>query len=163
MVDLRGRVHSGLIAQDLMGLGFGTAQVAGLPLCPIAPFATPAEALGWMYVVQRSSALHAQIKQHVEARLPQVRCGRGLSYLSISSARAVTLASELGTALEVVVRDERTADHVISGACDAFRRLVDWFQPAQPRHTRPAETDLTNDLRGARAAAPEPESRDEPE
>src|SRR5678815_3980647 len=58
VIDVRGRVRSGLTVRDLLALGISAARIAELPQCMLAPFATVAEALGWMYVSERSSVLH---------------------------------------------------------------------------------------------------------
>src|SRR5437762_2967352 len=71
-VDLirRDRPRSGLLAQDLLALGLRPATIAQLPQCwSIGPFADLAEALGWKYVVDRATLLHASVKRHMLACL----------------------------------------------------------------------------------------------
>src|SRR5690348_7828038 len=53
LIDLRRRMRSGLLAQDLLALGMKPAQLAMVQQCMIAPFRGAAEALGWLYVHAR--------------------------------------------------------------------------------------------------------------
>jgi heme oxygenase len=152
IIELRNRARSGLIAQDLIALGFSTSQVAQLPLCPIAPFAEPAEALGWMYVVQRSTLLHERTKRHIDARLPHLT--RGTAYLSATDGRVSAGWNELGSILDTVIRDQLTADRVVRGAQDAFRRALEWFH--SPEWKPAAAVDYSS-----RASAIEPDSLDD--
>ncbi|MDB4954428.1 MAG: heme oxygenase [Myxococcales bacterium] len=141
VIDVRNHARSGLIAQDLIALGFSTSQVAQLPLCPIAPFANPAEALGWMYVVQRSTQLHERTRRQLEARLPQMT--RGTAYLASTEGRAALLRNELGASLHTWVVDAQMADQVIGGAQDAVRCALEWFQSRRNRASDAVDASTT--------------------
>ena len=44
-----------------------------MPRCStVFPFRTPAEALGWIYVVERNTLLHAVVERHLRSRMPDV-------------------------------------------------------------------------------------------
>jgi hypothetical protein len=59
LVDLRSRVRSGLIVQDLMRLGMSPGRIAGLGQ-RFVTFSSTIEALGWMYVAERATCSTAR-------------------------------------------------------------------------------------------------------
>lgn len=125
LVDLRRRARAGLIAQDLLALGIGAAGISHLPQCaPIAPFATPVEALGWMYVSERASLLHETVRSHVVTHIPEAK--DACAYLSVSSARASARWRELGDVLEQEVTTERQVAEVVAAAHAGLRCLIAW-------------------------------------
>lgn len=121
-IDVRGRVRSGLIAKDLLALGISAGNIAELPQCMIAPFATVAEALGWMYVVERSAGLHGAVRRYLIARYPRLE-GATTYLASSGAARWSTFAD----ALEPYVQTRALQQQVVTGARDAFRCALDWF------------------------------------
>jgi heme oxygenase len=123
VIDIRSRVRSGLIARDLLSLGISAAQIAELPQCMIAPFASVAEALGWMYLSERAALLHDPVRRHLIARFP--RLADATSYLaSASDARW----NEFADALEPYVRTRALQQQVLVGARDAYRCALEWFR-----------------------------------
>ena len=62
VIDLRGRWRSGLIAQDLLALGWVPDEITKIRCAPLATFQDVAEALGWMYVVERSTLVHDAVR-----------------------------------------------------------------------------------------------------
>jgi heme oxygenase len=123
VIDVRSRVRSGLIARDLLALGISPARIAELPQGMIAPFATVAEALGWMYVYERSALLHEPVRRYLVARFPQL--AGATSYLA---AGGEARWSEFADALEPYVRTRALQQHVVLGARDAFRCALEWFR-----------------------------------
>jgi len=87
---LRQRARSGLIVEDLLTLGFSPAKIARLPQCRrIAPFRDAAEALGWIYVLERSTLLHDTVRSHLASRIPTVSTWAYLSaYRSAGTSSA---------------------------------------------------------------------------
>ncbi|MCW5805209.1 MAG: hypothetical protein KIT31_22750, partial [Deltaproteobacteria bacterium] len=64
-----GRAQLRRLRADLAALG--VADPADLPACPgIAPFASPATALGWLYVVERNTLVDGLVLRHLRPRLP---------------------------------------------------------------------------------------------
>lgn len=123
VIDVRGRVRSGLIARDLLALGISAGKIATLPQCMIAPFASVAEALGWMYVSERSALLHDPVRRHLIARFPQL--AEATSYLAAASD---TRWNEFADALEPYVRTRALQQQVLAGARDASRCALEWFR-----------------------------------
>ena len=125
-IDLRGRMRAGLIAQDLLELDLHPAQVARLPAIAIAPFSSVPEALGWMYVVERSTAFHHRVREHVLALMPHLESAT--SYLSAYETSVGTRWLELGEAIERIAYDGHGHAQVVVAACEALRCSIDWMR-----------------------------------
>jgi len=124
-IDLRVRIRAGLVAQDLIVLGLTAGEVADLPQCfPMAPFGSPLEALGWLYVSERTTLQHDAVRRNVVGRLPETR--NATEYLSVYDGIVGLRWQELGAAFDRFVRTERALDEVISGAHAGFRTLAAW-------------------------------------
>jgi heme oxygenase len=124
-VQLRQRSRSGLIVQDLLALGLTPSRIARLPQCELlVPFRDHAEALGWMYVVERATLLHDAVRHYLEDRLPVTgACG----YLAAYDGVASTRWQELGQALDDVAATPAGPEHIIAATRVAFARHRDWF------------------------------------
>lgn len=93
----------------------------------IAPFASVAEALGWLYVHERATLCHEEVRDKLLAKVPSLRAAT--AYLTVS-ARTVTQRFEaLSVAIERVASTRLLEDRVISGAHAAFRTLRRWAGP----------------------------------
>ena len=137
IVDLRSRARAGLIAQDLLVLDLAPSAIANIPQSlAIAPFATPARALGWLYVVERASRLHDAVRDHLARLQPRVTgaCTYLCAYRGVRERRW----SELGDVLEHV--DARDHDELIAGAHDAFRAAQHWFEDGGAAPARYADS-----------------------
>lgn len=125
-IDLRSRIRAGLVAQDLIMLGLSPGEVADLPQCSsIAPFGSPLEALGWLYVSERTTLQHEAVRQNVVGRLG-AEVERATAYLSVYDGVVGLRWQELGSAFDRFVRTDRAYDEVIAGAQAAFRCLANW-------------------------------------
>jgi heme oxygenase len=124
VIDVHERFRAGFIAQDLLALGMRPGEIAQLPQCVVAPFASPLEGLGWMYVVERATLLHDQVRRYIHVRMPQAR--DACVYLGATDATATTRWQELGNCIERAIRTPRMLDDVINGAHAAFRCWNDW-------------------------------------
>lgn len=133
-VMLGPRTRAGLLRRDLRAL-----DVGGLPdlaRCWIAPFASVAEACGWLYVVERGARIHAMVAGHVLARMPQL--AHALAYLD--DAAAPERWRELGSRLDEIARAPRAEAQVLAAAHTAFRTVVDWYSTAPTSEAVPNET-----------------------
>lgn len=122
-IEVRSRVRSGFIVRDLLELGISAAQIAELPQCMIAPFASVTEALGWMYVSERAALRHDAVRRHLVAQYPQL--AGATTYLAAASDERW---KEFAGALEPYVRTRAQQRQVLSGAQDAFRCVIEWFR-----------------------------------
>lgn len=127
MLDLRGRARAGLIAQDLLRLGLRPAAVADLPLCLTVPqFRSTAEALGWMYVVERAALAHAIIRRHLMTCMPDAIV-KASAYLQSAGGLLGTRWRQFGAALDDIAQHRAVADRVIASATEAFRCQRRWM------------------------------------
>ena len=125
-VELHPRFRCGLLAQDLLSLGLTPGQVAALRQCMIAPFASVAEALGWLYVHERSTLLYEGIACELTLRLPAL--GHAMSALHAHDGRVGGLWDDFGQALDKVARTSHIEDRIVAAALDAFRTLRVWHR-----------------------------------
>lgn len=137
VIDLRPRIRAGHIAQDLIALGLRASEVAELPQCfPMAPFGSPLEALGWLYVSERTTLQHEAVRRNIVERIPGA--ARATAYLSVYDGICGARWHELGITLDRAVRTERAVDEVIAGAHAAFRCLATWTRSTPHSHARGA-------------------------
>jgi heme oxygenase len=122
LLDLRARWRAGLIAQDLLVLDVAPSAIANIPQsASIAPFATTTQALGWLYVVERSSRIHEVVAEHVVRWQP--RCAGARTYLCAYRSVREQRWRELGEVLEQV----RPSTELIAAAHEAFRTAQHWY------------------------------------
>lgn len=121
VLDPRPRARAGFLARDMMALSLRAAEVAELPLCLTIPqFRSVAEALAWIYVVERMTLAHNVIRRHLMTRLP-IEMEIASSYLSAYDGVAGKRWQELGAALDDVASHPAIADRVVAAAGEAFR------------------------------------------
>jgi heme oxygenase len=125
VIDVRRRMRSGFLAQDLLALDLQASLVATLPCLAIAPFAHAADALGWMYVVERATPLHGEVRDYLILRLPRVE--RACTYLSAYDSTIGSRRIELGDALDRVAGKGETLDRILVAAVDALCCATDWY------------------------------------
>jgi len=128
--ELQRRARSGLLAQDLLALQYTPAQLAALPQCRIASFRGVAEALAWMYVMERSTSLHSPVQRHLTSRMPEL--ASACSYLTTSGRLVTSRWDELGLMLDTVARSSQIHEQILAATQDAFRCAIDWFHGADP-------------------------------
>jgi heme oxygenase (biliverdin-IX-beta and delta-forming) len=139
VIAIRPRARSGFIVEDLLALGITPSKLARMPVCrEILPFREPAEALGWLYVIERGTLLHEAVRFHLAARMPGVA---SWSYLSAYGGIAGERWLELGAALDAFAITPASADAIIAAALAGFRRQRDWFA-TEPAHLAHASWDL---------------------
>jgi heme oxygenase len=120
--DRMDRSRSGLIAQDLLALGMSPYKLAVLPQCSeIGPFDSPAEALGWKYVIERPIQLHSAIKRNVVSRVSD--SAHAMSYLSAYDGIASARWHQLGLLLDSLEAEVK----LVNAAREAFRAMAAWF------------------------------------
>ncbi|HEY5926502.1 MAG TPA: biliverdin-producing heme oxygenase [Kofleriaceae bacterium] len=125
VIQIRPRSRSGYIVEDLLALGLGPSTIARLPQCrQVAPFRDPAEALGWLYVLERATLLHEAVRDHIALRMRTVSAWR---YLSAYAGVAGLRWQELGRALDAYAITPAASDYIVATARAAFRCQRDWF------------------------------------
>jgi heme oxygenase len=128
MIDLKERTKAGFLAQDLLSLGLRPSEIAELPQCLAIPqFRGAAEALGWMYVVERTTLAHSVLRRHLLTRLPrEVR--NASNYLSCYTGVVGLRWRKYGATLDDIARMPAIADRVVTAAHEAFRCQRRWIQ-----------------------------------
>src|SRR5215831_17007887 len=120
LVDLRVRMRSGLVAQDLMRLGLGPSRITQLDQ-RFVTFSSAAEALGWMYVAERSTLLHGAVRRHLVQRIPDA--ANAMSYLSAYDGVSGARWADLGNALDAVAPVPSIKRQLIRAARQGFQAL----------------------------------------
>lgn len=122
--------RSGLIVRALLELGWSAEDIANIPSNAFSLFAETPEALAWMYVVERSALIQADVRQKLASRIKDVASATTClaAYDSTASARR----AELGIALDHLCVSEKVYKRVIHAARIAFGALIEWQHAAQP-------------------------------
>jgi len=129
VMDLRWRTRVRLLKSDLAALGI--LDATRLPATAVPLFGSASEALGWMYVLEQTAGLHAQLHRHFARCLPHQVAGAGC-YL-LAGARSVELRlGELGAALDTHAVRPIVATKIVEAARTAFRRQRLWFEKGLP-------------------------------
>jgi heme oxygenase len=133
-LDMRDRGHLRLLRADLQALGFN--DLNALSRCPtISPFRHPAEALSWIYAVERNTLLQGLIERHLRSRLSEVLKAAGC-YLAGQQRSNGQRIRELGTVMDRIAKDSVCAERIVVAAKAAFRTQHHWYEVAvrsQPR------------------------------
>jgi heme oxygenase len=131
MVDLVERRKSQFVIQDVLALGLRSVDLDQLPMCLTIPqFRGAAEALGWMYVVERVTLAHCVIRRHLLTKLPrEMSCAS--QYLRSYEGVLGMRWRSFGAVLDDVARQPAIADRIVAAANDAFRAQRRWIQHEQ--------------------------------
>ncbi|MDB4954966.1 MAG: hypothetical protein JWO36_2535 [Myxococcales bacterium] len=124
------------LAADLEAIG---VAAGGLDMGPTLGFGDVADALGWMYVLQRNTLLHGLIFRQLQSRIGSV-VEKANSYLTAHENTAGARLRELGIALDTTARRTYIAARIVHAAGEAFRCQRQWYacEAFQPRRSRPA-------------------------
>ena len=132
VIEARQLTRAGLIAQDLLALGLTPMEVAAIPPCSsITTFRDVAEALGWLYVVERTTLHHDPVRRHLARRVPDLT--EACNYLGMFERPGVGHWQRFGTMLDRFTGSPDVAGQVIDAADAAFACLVGWFHTYIPR------------------------------
>jgi heme oxygenase len=134
-IDPRSFARAGLIAQDLLFLGYEPLEITGLPTYPAVPCASPAEALGWLYVIERASRLHLQVRHHLVANLPEL--APATAYLRAADLAVGARWNSLAAAMDRVAATFRVSA-ILDGARAGFRAKAAWHSRRARRVLRGA-------------------------
>lgn len=115
-----GRLHA-----DLVALGLTPEVIGWLPAFPAASInvRSPAQAIGWLYVLERATMLAGLVRRHITRTLGDATA---TAYLSADGGLPGTRFRALGEAL---CRHARRASPkaIISAANEAFRAQRQWY------------------------------------
>ncbi len=125
LLALRDRSWLRLLRSDLAALGIPDSS--SLATCAAVPvFATPIEAMGWLYTIEHGTIVHGQVHRHLERHLLHPLAHAG-SYLATTARDAGARLARLGSALDWLARDPASAQPLIDAAAAALRCQHRWF------------------------------------
>lgn len=128
LVDIKGRAKTALVIHDLLALGLSMDDINQLPVGRTAPvFRHAAEALGWLYVIERPLLSSAVIRGHLATYL-RAEMAYGSAYLACYAGHVGTMWRELGEVMNRVSKVSPNADRMIVGAHEGFRALARWYK-----------------------------------
>ena len=120
------------LRQDLAALGMTAKQLDELPRC-VVTIKSPAQAIGWMFVVERLTLLSGLVRRHLEAQLPDVM-QRASAYLGAYGDKTGAMFREFG---EYCARQGRRSASepaaIVAAANGAFVRQLRWFSKLRVR------------------------------
>jgi len=130
-IDLRGRSRSALIVRDLVVLGCPIEDGTALPCATVGPFEDTAEALAWLYVVERQTSLYVGVREQLIRRF--VDLAGATTYLGAYEETGSRRWSQLGIALDWVGISNKVRKRVVDAACAAFAALLEWQRTSGER------------------------------
>jgi heme oxygenase len=115
-----------LLAHDLETLGMKVRDIEALPQCMAIPlFETVHEALGWLYVVERSTLGHATLFRHLAGALPG-EVAFASRYLKCYVGAAGEMWRSFGARVEASIAEPRHADRIVDAAKASFHNYRRW-------------------------------------
>jgi heme oxygenase len=129
LLDRKPATRSGYVATDLLSLGMSPVEIANLPQYAIAPFGRPAAALGWLYVVERSTRTFPEWHDRLAMQMPMCEA---FNYLASHRRDAHIHWERLGDTLDRIVTSDEMAGAVIEAAIEAVRGERAWYRRTQP-------------------------------
>lgn len=124
VIELRGRWRAGLLAQDLLALDLSAERLTSLRCAYVAPFYDAAEALAWMYVVERATLMHSLVRAHLVSKMPEL--AQACAYLRAYDGLASVRWQQLGRALDQVATTSAVIDRMIKAAQAALAAHHEW-------------------------------------
>ena len=126
LLEYRQLLRAGLIAQDILALGLTPNQVSRIPTCPaITMFRDIGEALGWLYVVERSTLLQDGVKRHLLEKLPQL--ANACAYLSAYEGHVSDHWLAFGRMLDRAATELDVEESILNAAEEAFAHTKQWL------------------------------------
>jgi heme oxygenase len=130
LLEYRQLLRAGLIAQDILALGLTPNQVSTIPTCPaITMFRDVGEALGWLYVVERSMLLQDGVKRHLLDKLPDV--ANACAYLSAYEGHVSDHWLAFGRMLDRAASELDVEESILNAAEEAFAHTKQWLTAAR--------------------------------
>ena len=119
-------LRSGRLAQDLFALGIDPLERLILARSIAVPkFASPAEAIGWLFVIERHALAHAELRARLASLIPdEIRVGG--SYLATTPHRG-----ELASLLERRLTTPELVATAVDAAHAAFSAQHAWLAEAR--------------------------------
>ena len=114
VIDLNARQQSRLIVDDLVTLGMPLQRVLEIPHADVRAFRDVRDALGWLYVADRSAAAHDRIARKL----------RGVGWVR----DGVAAREAIGNALDEVAQTDEDVARIVDAAIRAFEHQHAWLR-----------------------------------
>lgn len=124
VLDVRRFHKNQLLRQDLLEFGMRAEEIDRLPQCTVPLFDSAAEAMGWAYVVERSTLGHTNLFRHLALVIPGDVAFTS-TYLKCYFGSVGEMWRAFGHALDTFSAPN-DARRVIESAKSAFRTLRTW-------------------------------------
>jgi heme oxygenase len=132
---LASRTHVDELAGDLVALGADPVGVRVLPR-PTVFIQTPAQALGWLFVVERNTLLAGLIRRALAARIADV-AHRAMTYFDACVPAGARLRA-FGEVLAAHVEQELARpEDIVTATRQAFHAQHDWYARVVRMRSRP--------------------------
>lgn len=149
-IDVRRFKKEELLRRDLAALRLTVQQINALPQCSVPLFNAVEEALGWAYVVERTTLAHQAIFQRFAMVIPGEVAFASL-YLKCYLGSVGEMWQSFGEMLDLFARNAPAERRLLDAAKTAFHFYRRWHAPAEdeqePRrfagdvHRAPSEAD----------------------
>jgi heme oxygenase len=138
-----------LLRRDLGGLRLSAEQIGMLLLATVPVLETPEAALGWAYLIERSTLQHGDLYRHLARALPG-DIAFSSNYLKCYVGLVGEMWRAFGFALEPLNRDLARREQLIEGAKAAFAAFGEWRRlhdrlAGIPAARPPAEPETSSD------------------
>ena len=130
---LRERSRMALLRRDLVELGYSELQFSHFARAPGIAIRTAAEALGWMFVLERQTLLAGLLKRQIQQVLGS---DTPVGYLGASGDRPGARFREFGAQLGELARMHSPAA-IVDAANTAFRAQRQWYAQRDADHVLP--------------------------
>jgi len=122
--------RAGLLIRALVALGWTAGEVTSMQCGAFALLSELPEALAWMYVIERSTLIQAEVRHVLASKFKDVAdaTARLAEYDSTANARR----AELGIALDRLCVTEDLYKRVTAAARTGFDALVRWQRTMEP-------------------------------
>jgi heme oxygenase len=144
VLDVRRFHKHHLLRQDLLGLGMRPEEIEQLPRCAVPVLDGPDEALGWAFLIERTTLGHTKLFHHLATVMPG-EVAFTSTYLKCYFGAVGEMWRSFGNALDGVSEPSR-ANTVVEAAKTAFRVLRAW------RRNRDFESEPPSDAGMQRSA-----------
>src|SRR4051812_24994539 len=131
MSFVRDRAKTPRLEHDLRALGMSPEDIATLPRAGTLTIRSAAQALGWLFVIERHTLLHGLLRRHVERTLGDA-ARNATTYFQAYGGTPGARFRELGAALCAYAHTYPPVT-IVTAAKEAFRSQRHWYASSPAR------------------------------
>ena len=140
VLDIRRFHKHSLLRQDLLAFGMQADEIDRVAQCPVPHLSSPPEALGWAYVIERSTLGHSNLFRHLGLVMPG-DIAFTAAYLKCYFGAIGEMWRSFGNALDHYA-DTPDSQRLIDAAKTAFRARRTWRRKHDFEQEPPSESGL---------------------